>query len=1531
MIVTLMKSDKLISVTLPEKVKGRFELCDQNGNEKFLIIDAVSGKWIIKGYRSVTLEETDGSFVKETVLRENVLYRVLVKGSSEEMCLLAEPLTKGSLTFTKYLINPNSCISIGRSVDNTIFYKNESVSVCHALLYYRGNQWEIVDQGSTNGVFVNTYRVSSMALRPGDVINIVGLKIIVGQGFLMLNNPGEQINISRDELFLFNRQDISEEMQEDSSEEEIISENYFYRSPRFKRDIQKKEIKIDAPPTAQNAEEIPLAIMLGPSLTMGMVSLATAGITIGNIINNTASLANSITSLLMSVSMMLSCVLWPTLTKRYEKKRRREKEKLRQDKYSAYLQEIRDEITKLSLLQADIIRENNSAVEVYIDRIMERDRKLWERTVGHDDFLSLRLGIGNLELQVDIKYPEKKFTMDDDNLQYALYALAEEPKLVRDVPVSLSLVEDYVSGIIGKRGEVLNFFKNVLLQITTLHSYDEVKLVFIVAENEWFEWEYVKWFPHTWNDEKTMRFIAKNVSEVKELSAYLETILDARASDDKEYTEFNPYYVVIAADKALADKAEIVSQIVKQKTNKGFSLITLFDHIGCLPKECSMVVEVNGDQSAIYDKNDTSGQKIAFRADNFECRQAEKLAIKLANIKLDLSSQRYQLPSMYTFLEMYGVGKIEHLNPLVRWRENNPTNSLQAPVGVDGTGELFVLDLHEKIHGPHGLVAGMTGSGKSEFIITYILSMAVNYHPNEVAFILIDYKGGGLAGAFEDDEKGIKLPHLAGTITNLDGASINRSLISIQSELRRRQAIFNEARKVSNEGTMDIYKYQRLYREGVVHEAVPHLFIISDEFAELKTQQPDFMQQLISAARIGRSLGVHLILATQKPAGVVDDQIWSNSRFRVCLKVQEKADSMDMIKRPDAANLSNTGRFYLQVGFNEFFDMGQSAWCGAPYYPSEQIEKQKDDTIRIIDDLGKVIKEVKPIDKKTQQKSKENQIVAIVKYLSDLAKEESISVRRLWLDAIPDFIYVDKLVEKYQYKAKSLLLAPVIGEYDDPFNQRQELLTLPLSEEGNAIIYGSAGSGKGIFLRSMIYSLLCNHTPKELNLYLLDFGTEMLRIFAKAPQVGDVLFSNEAEKIANLMKMLKSEIVKRKQLFADYGGDYISYCKKSGDIIPNIVVVINNYAAFAEMYENEEDSIAVLTREGVKYGLTFVFTAASSNAVRYRLQQNFKQMIVLQMNDNTDYSGILGNVNGVYPAKIKGRGIIKLDNVYEFQTAYATKADDESEEIRAFCKTLADNTKERAKKIPILPDVVNAEFVAEEISDLAAVPIGVNKQNLQINYMNFQASVISVISARDADTLQGFSSEFIKVLSQVQEINLSVLDLAGLLGKERVINVSYIEKQEDYKVFVEDIFRDMVKRNNDYKDAGMDLQVLAECNRRVCFITGISQLFAALDDDSKDKLRVLLDKARVFYKIHFILCDDVSEISSVAFEQWYKHQVQGNDGLWVGDGIAEQYQLKVSKVTNEHYIDIGNSFGYVLTKGKTSLIKVLGLQQDKEV
>ena len=587
---------------------------------------------------------------------------------------------------------------------------------------------------------------------------------------------------------------------------------------------------------------------------------------------------------------------------------------------------------------------------------------------------------------------------------------------------------------------------------------------------------------------------------------------------------------------------------------------------------------------------------------------------------------------------------------------NNPVNSLSVPIGIHGDGEIFKLDLHEKFHGPHGLIAGMTGSGKSEFIITFILSMCLNFSPTEVSFVLIDYKGGGLTGAFENKLTGIKLPHLAGTITNLDKAEIKRSLSSIESELKRRQELFNKAKLQLNESTIDIYKYQKLYRDGKISEPISHLFIISDEFAELKSQQAEFMDELISAARIGRSLGVHLILATQKPSGIVDDQIWSNSKFKVCLKVQEKADSMDVIKCPDAASLKNVGRFYLQVGYNDYFAMGQAAYTGAKYVPRDVISKTVDRSIAFINNIGDTEKSIETSHKENNEISLGEELPNILKYICEAAKSKNMVADKLWLDKIPSEIFVNDLINKYAFKPVKWDIKTIIGEYDDPSNQRQDLLTLDFNNAGNTLIYGI--DGKEIMLASIIYSLIITHGPDEINFYIIDFGTEIFGMFKGAPQVGDVIFVNENEKLVNLFNTINKELEIRKKLFIDYNGDYNLYIKNSGKTLPRYIVIINNYEIFNENYEDYVDIVSSLSRECERYGISFIITASGVNSVRGKTSQNFGNQLCLQFNDPSDYSNILGSTHGMVPSDILGRGLVKLKGeLYEYQTAYPTKWD----------------------------------------------------------------------------------------------------------------------------------------------------------------------------------------------------------------------------------------------------------------------------------
>ncbi len=1525
MIVNLIKSNQMFSLSLPKKVKGQYWMIDldEDGKSRELIsVEAVNGEWVLKSNKTVVVLNEENKPVSNTVLKPSSFFNLKISGDNGRVILFAESIDETRQNFKKIFVRNPDNFNIGRTNDNHFCYENRFVSSKHAQLSYNGNTWEIRDTGSTNGTYVNGFRVQHQVLSPGDFIYIMGMKIIIGNNFIALNNPDNLLRVSSGNLMEYRPQQI-EPMEE---EFELPQKDYYFRSPRFRREIEHEEIKIDPPPQAQKVETVPLALMLGPSLTMGMTSLSTGLLSVSNVINNGGEITQALPTLLMSVSMLLGTVMWPILTKKHEKKTKIKAEKLRQEKYLAYLDSIRDEIKRKSKEQSDILFENLVPLEDCADRIAEEKQNLWERSIGQPDFLRLRLGLGNLPLDVELKYPEKKFTMDDDTLQSAMFSLALEPKQLNNVPVSVSFTEHRAVGIYGNSYSTTNMLKSLVLQMVALHSYDELKIVLLCDKSETNEWEFVKAIPHFWNDDKTVRFFATDTGEAKEISAYIEkNIVSHGDVENRKYSECVPYYMIISTNKLLAEKCEGLQQLLKFKSNCGFTVLLAAQELRELSNATSFVVEVNGENSRMFDRNDTTGKVTAFAADNTNNLSINNLAKDLANIELDLSTQRYLLPNMMTFLEMFNVGKIEHLNSLTRWKENNPTITLQTPIGVDSYGGTFNLDLHEKFHGPHGLVAGMTGSGKSEFIITYILSLAVNYHPDEVAFILIDYKGGGLTGAFEDEDRGVKLPHLAGTITNLDGAAVKRSLISIQSELRRRQAIFNEARKVSNEGTMDIYKYQQLYRDKVVTEPVPHLFIISDEFAELKTQQPEFMEQLISAARIGRSLGVHLILATQKPSGVVDDQIWSNSKFRVCLKVQEKADSQDMIKCPDAAELSQTGRFYLQVGFNELFALGQSAWCGAEYIPTETVEKSYDASIQVVDNLGRVLMNVKPNKKKASSGTKVKQIVSIVKYLSDLAIEENISVRPLWLEPIPAKIYIDDIEKKYSITPGGFKLNPVIGEYDDPFNQKQDVLTVPFTEEGNCLIYGAAGNGKVTFLTTLCYSLIKNHSADEVNIYIMDFGSETLKVFEKAPQVGGVVTSADEEKTINLIKMLTSEMEKRKALFSEYGGSFEAYCKNSGKTVPNIVVLLDNYSGFAEQYEDLQDAFTLITRDGVSYGIYFAVTAGSTNAVRYRTQQNFKMMYTMQLNDPTDYPIVVGKTDGLLPSKFKGRGLVSLDEkVYEFQTAYSKDCIDIQEYLRQYSSDLQSEAKAFATPIPVLPDIVDFRYVKNAINGVKKIPVGVNKTTLATAGVNLSNKVVFPVVAQEVYETVSFTEELLKVLSST--VKTTVLDAEDII----TTIPENVNLETDYEDFVVGLFDEMVERNNVYKEANLDLSVLKKYETKVYVFVGLKRLMARLSADGKDKLSTLIEKAESIYKLHFVIVESLSQLNEFNYEAWFKRQVNGSDGLWIGDGVADQYLLKLNKLTSELYEEIGSEYGYIFTRNKPSLIKLLSSRQEEE-
>lgn len=1493
MIATLITRYYMNSVSLPEQITGRFwlDVVDNSDSKNRIAVEAIEDAWCLKTDKKLHVINNDGTSISCPQIQEN---SILYIAEEEEVSsyVFVENDSNDRKIFSKYHVAPNVDITIGRNPSNEICFNNQFVSSDHAVLHFDGTQWSVQDYDSSNGTFVNGQRVYKKKLNIGDLIYIMGLKIVIGGNFIAINNPDGQVCLL--DRVLEKMEIPEEESITDFEDLEFEDELYFYRSPRFKREIDDKVFEIDAPPQKENMDEMPIMIAIGPSVTMGMASIATAIYAVVSSINS-GNIGAAIPSIIMAVSMLLGTALWPVISRRFEKKRKEKKEVNRQEKYNAYLDQLEKDIYAECKLEEEILNENNETVKDHIVRIKNVKRNLWEREFGQTDFLNLRVGHGDMPMKAKISKPNQGFTLDEDSLVKRLHQICDQPYVLHNVPIVCSLYEDYIAGVVGNNGHTLEFVKGLIFQIAALYSYDEVKMVFLYDEDE-VKFGFVKWLPHVWNEDKSFRFVATNKSQLKEVTAYLQNEIEKRKEiKNNKIDGVLPYYVIFSLSKNLAARSELLNTIYNQKSNLNISVVSICENISELHKECSMVIELEGDKGKIFDKNEISGKAIDFTADIYVFDDCTDLSIRLANINLDSASGVFDMPSVMPFLDMFDVSNVEHLNVLTRWKESNPDKTLETPIGVDTYGELFKLDLHEKFHGPHGLVAGMTGSGKSEFIMTYILSLAINYHPDEVAFILIDYKGGGMAKSFAN------LPHVAGIITNLDGAAIKRSLVSIESELTRRQAIFAETSKQIGVSNIDIYKYQKLYREGTVSEPLQHLFIISDEFAELKAQQPEFMEQLVSTARIGRSLGVHLILATQKPSGVVNDQIWSNSKFKACLKVQDKADSMEMLKRSEAAELKNTGRFYLQVGYNELFEMGQSAWAGADYSPELEFEQSDNKVISVVDMNGHQIAKGQLKNSVTSGR-KLKQLDAITNYISKVAENEGINVRPMWLNPLPPTILFDSLKEKYKsVKKTDFELNPIIGEYDDPKHQSQNLLALNLSNDGNVAIYGSAGSGKTTLLSTLLYSLITEHTAEELNIYTLDFASGTLKCFDKAPQVGDVVLSYEKDKVVNLLKMLTSELESRKKLFADYGGEYKAYVSSSKDKVSTIVTIINNYAVFQELYEDYEIQLISLLREGKKYGLFFVVTALSVTDLRFRMSQNFKRFITLQMNDEGDYSDALGRTGGVYPAPYKGRGLIKEEEIFEFQTAVITSDGVSLDFIQKECSRLNSEWKRNgAKAIPVLPEKVDLEFLARYVTEnKTKVPIGVEKGSLEICYQNIVPNRINIVAYSTGEYMS-FVENMALLMGRYMGYKVLVSDLTAALDINDEENVLCFYSQKDIEKLLE----------------------VVETNRNNNTLLIINSLASLKGLDNYAEFETLLLSPVDWLTI--VLVENDKQLSTMSFDSWYRNRFMQTEGIWIGNGINNQYQLQIAKQTAEMRGELNNDFGFSIQAGNATLVKLLG-------
>jgi S-DNA-T family DNA segregation ATPase FtsK/SpoIIIE len=1198
----------------------------------------------------------------------------------------------------------------------------------------------------------------------------------------------------------------------------------------------------------------------------------------------------------------------------------------RETSYQEALQERTKALEQQAAEQQQALRERDPSPLECLDRAYQRADSLWERSPGDADFLRVRLGLGQQRNPSNVRLAEavRASDLDSDPLLAEGRALAARFAELPDVPICLSLAEATATGVQGSRQEVLALARSIVIQIAAHHSPDEVKIAGLLPRSELADWEWLRWLPHTWSDDRAQRYLAATRDGASQLLGGLEAVLRRRTAN-RDYSKDvpSPVFVFLVADESLVEGQSILQLLLSQDSVLGVSAIFVLEN---LPNRCQAIVDLRQAPAQLMLKAPTVSTT-TFQLDQVDVGTTDRFARALAPIRpTRLAPTRAVLPDTAPLLPLLGADHVEDLDVFARWRTSDPTRSLAVSVGRQLGDARLTLDVHEAKDGPHGLVAGQTRWGKSAFLRTYIAALALAFHPHEVAFVLIDYKGGSLWLNLKE------LPHVVGTINDLEEHLARRALLALKGELRRREEIFTQF-SVSTLG-----EYQRRHRNGTAPEPLPHLFVICDEFKELVVNQPEFAQEFITTASKGGSLGVHLILATQQPDGVVSDQIWANTRFRVCFHFDNPASSRAVLRRPEASSITVRGRGYLQVGDDERFELFQSGFADAANGPDDATDSGE--IFEVLLDGRRV-----PLAPSATPRSAgaapggTTQVEALVRRVLDVTKQNGVaSLPRFWQEPLSDKeILTDLLAagavggwDGTGWRPGRSWLAPIVGKLDDPSRQWQGEFRLDFARSGNLGVYGGPQSGKSIFLQTIVVSLALTYPPTEVVVYLLDFGGQSLTALARLPHVGGVVVADEPERLSWFFRYILGELERRKRAFADAGVDGLrAYRQATREELPAIVIGLDNYAELAATYPDAEEQLARLAQEGSGFGI-YVVVTSSTPRIRQRLKDTLAQSVAFHLVDPSDYVEAVGRTAGLEPADLSGRGLTKGTPPLEFQAALPVAREDteRAQELRQLVQSLNQAWNgPRPRAIPRVPDVVRlVDLLDEELTpgaddaEARVVPLGLDLQSLDPlvvdlrdgPYFLITGSIGSGKSTLLRAWLLGLARRYSAEQVELYLVDLRLASLRPLAILPRVQRVrGYVTTAERFAevlASLEDELRSRAAAFQARRTASLrDVAVgggnpengasavdggerAVAYSRIVLAIDDFDAFNAAVDDDVKQRLGDLLSMGREL-GFHVLLAGSSADLAAVTHETILRAMRRTPAGFVLGTSEYDDIQL----------------------------------------
>ena len=1146
----------------------------------------------------------------------------------------------------------------------------------------------------------------------------------------------------------------------------MSEDRFIERPPRLQPPLPEGKVEIPAPPAKPTGRQTLIEMLLPLAMIVAYLLMAISG-------------RGRSLMLVLPMGLMMGGSVFVAL-RRANAAEREYQEKLRI--YRQRLVELHEDMLNDHQLQRDFYYHNfpDPIVALDIAQLEARSRlgpRVWERRSSDPDFGALRLGIGTRLSTVVYALPpsDDEISEDYDNAR----RLAEESLYVHDVPVAVRLKNQrpdreadatvrHTLGVYSlsrdveqRREDVYQHINALLVHYTTLHSPVETRLLVVGTTASRPRWEWAYNLPHTgatpsdvrlcfedeqvatrdglemrlrlfWNDLRTLlRTRQQRLRDDREAAAgdvglpFVLLVIDMMGLEPRDPDADGPSLHNVAIE-------ESVSLIVRAGQQLGAAVVFLADDPHDLPAELGSVIElermVDGDLYFRYAEVGVNTPRYVGLADAIErASDLPAFAQPLGSYRVQVSAAA-ALPNSVDLLEMHGVADIDELDIQANWQRSRKIGQAEWPrvaIGVKNASERRELVFSASADGVHGMIAGTTGSGKSELLLTLINGLAMRYDPTIVNFVLVDFKGGAAFDEFR------ALPHVVDIVTNLGGNAVDRMFDSIKAELDRRSAIITEY------GVKHIIEYrnkgyhlpettlpQKLQDKGLEPQPFPTLFIIIDEFAEMVSEHQEYKAQLDSITRLGRAIGVSLILATQQPAGMVTDQMRANMKFKICLRVENMEDSRELLRRPDAAFLPTgiPGRAYVQIG-NELPEMIQVARSGGPYRLTRQA------------DSGEEILVIWP-DRHPETTTGDETLSKVMVGAMAMRYRGHTPQTKPWPDPLPAYLPLNAPLDEphrlpgfnpdYLWNedrerliawAGSMTLNPALNEWlaggatwnasasidwvthalrapvgliDHARKAHQRLLWLDL-RQGNVAVFGGGRWGKTTFLTTCITALAATHSPLDLNIYVLDFGGKNLTPFEDLPHVGAVIDSDDSERIRRLLRLLNNTLDERRSRFEHARArNFLAYNQAvpGESRVPAVLVVIDNFAEVRENYEELLPAFVSLLREGPALGVYFMASGDLPNSMGSKVFNQFGVRLTLRLPDSAEYAGIVGRGRMTVP-EIRGRGLIEMppdvsNEPLEIQVAAPLALHDDELKWLVDDRRVEEETDEFEERAPVL-------------------------------------------------------------------------------------------------------------------------------------------------------------------------------------------------------------------------------------------------------